>query len=536
MATTDASGSSLLPVVASGLPEEVEVRLIDPSAASKQDEDKGRGAFSLRCFSAGAAVMKELPFVAVQDVSNRHRAWTCSHCFTFLQSLEAQFNWHRKQTEAILGVDEDDDEVAPLPEGVLLRTDVVECWHACGEMYCSERCRDAAYAEHHEALCVGRVDSELHPLVVFKKHAVEHNELFLLAAHVVVRVFNTIRASETAGGLDLGYAQRFMDSFCHRPWLEVITAARQSRKAAAHDHGDDGDDEDEDDDEFSQEMLQQLLDESYTSLAMALFLPPSPFFTEGQGKGPLAELFTPDFYSHLLGLLEMNQNAIRIVSPLQTYATLLHDHLFPSEAQAQETALGELGNGELPSFTDAHTTQNTWERLNAMSELLTLVEQIQGDDDECDDDDEDEDADGGSGHHHAHDKKAKAKHHEDSEEDEGDRKGKGKSKAERGSDSEAETAEEEDDNKPVELFPPFEGFGLFPIAAMMNHSCEPNTQVKFGRNREAVVVALCDIAEGEELTHSYIENDRPLAERQADLLEYNFVCQCVRCLKETTVA
>jgi len=50
------------------------------------------------------------------------------------------------------------------------------------------------------------------------------------------------------------------------------------------------------------------------------------------------------------------------------------------------------------------------------------------------------------------------------------------------------------------------------------------------------VVALRDIAEGEELTHSYIENDRPLAERQADLLEYNFVCQCVRCLKETTVA
>jgi rubrerythrin len=104
MATSDASGSSLLPVVAGGLPEEVEVRLVDPSAAaSKQDEDKGRGAFSLRCFSARAAVMKELPYVAVQDVSNRHRAWTCSHCFTFLQSLEAQFNWHRKQTEAILG-------------------------------------------------------------------------------------------------------------------------------------------------------------------------------------------------------------------------------------------------------------------------------------------------------------------------------------------------------------------------------------------------------------------------------------------------
>jgi hypothetical protein len=78
--------------------------------------------------------------------------------------------------------------------------------------------------------------------------------------------------------LDLGYAQRFLDSFCHRPWLEVITAARQSRKAA--EHHDEGDEDDEDD-EFSPEMLKQLLEESYTSLMMALFLPPSPFFTEG---------------------------------------------------------------------------------------------------------------------------------------------------------------------------------------------------------------------------------------------------------------
>lgn len=59
-------------------------------------------------------------------------------------------------------------------------------------MYCSERCRDEAYAEYHEALCVGRVDSENHPLVVFKKHAIEHNELFMLAAHVIARIFNTI--------------------------------------------------------------------------------------------------------------------------------------------------------------------------------------------------------------------------------------------------------------------------------------------------------------------------------------------------------
>jgi SET domain-containing protein len=75
-----------------------------------------------------------------------------------------------------------------------------------------------------------------------------------------------------------------------------------------------------------------------------------------------------------------------------------------------------------------------------------------------------------------------------------------------------------------------------PVLSVSQHSCEPNTQVKFGRSREAVVVALRDIAAGDELTHSYIENDRPLAERQADLLEYNFVCQCARCLADATTA
>lgn len=44
------------------------------------------------------------------------------------------------------------------------------------------------------------------------------------------------------------------------------------------------------------------------------------------------------------------------------------------------------------------------------------------------------------------------------------------------------------------------------------------------------VIALCDIAQGEELTISYIDETASFSERQKKLQEYyNFVCDCVKC-------
>jgi hypothetical protein len=120
----------------------------------------------------------------------------------------------------------------------------------------------------------------------------------------------------------------------------------------------------------------------------------------------------------------------------------------------------------MPSFSDAHSTQSIWKRLNATSELLARVEEVHNDDgdDECIDDEDD-----GNDHHAHHDTKDKAKHNQEESEDE-DRKGKGKDKVEQpATNNEAESEEEEEaGTDAVELFPPFEGFGLFPIAAMMN--------------------------------------------------------------------
>lgn len=152
----------------------------------------------------------------------------------------------------------------------------------------------------------------------------------------------------TETGMDFDFALRFLNSFCHRPWLDVLTSAREARNATSRDGcASDDDDEDDDEDTTSMEALDQLLQESYTALRLAMFSPPSPFSASGipallhclralltlflaeLGTG-LQNLFTLDYYSKLLGLLEMNQNAICINSPLQTYAVMLHRHLFMS--------------------------------------------------------------------------------------------------------------------------------------------------------------------------------------------------------------
>ena len=54
--------------------------------------------------------------------------------------------------------------------------------------------------------------------------------------------------------------------------------------------------------------------------------------------------------------------------------------------------------------------------------------------------------------------------------------------------------------------------------------------VKFAANNTAQVFALGNINAGDELTHSYIENENSLEERISELRTYGFSCDCPKCL------
>ncbi|CAK4129895.1 unnamed protein product [Aphanomyces euteiches] len=74
------------------------------------------------------------------------------------------------------------------------------------------------------------------------------------------------------------------------------------------------------------------------------------------------------------------------------------------------------------------------------------------------------------------------------------------------------------------------GIGMFPDAALLNHSCAPNCILTFHK-RQLQIRTIRDVSPGEELTISYIELMSSHTTRQEELLaSYFFTCKCSRCL------
>ena len=88
-----------------------------------------------------------------------------------------------------------------------------------------------------------------------------------------------------------------------------------------------------------------------------------------------------------------------------------------------------------------------------------------------------------------------------------------------------------------QIFQPLDGTSLYTHVCTMNHSCDPNVEVIYrtpssGRLR-ATVVALRNLAPGEELFFSYIDTELDREGRQTALKDYGFTCTCKKCAIET---
>lgn len=110
----------------------------------------------------------------------------------------------------------------------------------------------------------------------------------------------------------------------------------------------------------------------------------------------------------------------------------------------------------------------------------------------------------------------------------------------------------------VEVFPPVVAMALPAIAAVVNHSCAPNCTVRFGEEGGAEggdggggggggggasagglgwtpcrILTEQRLLRGEELTISFVDASRPLAERRASLAAvHGFRCECPKCTLE----
>lgn len=79
------------------------------------------------------------------------------------------------------------------------------------------------------------------------------------------------------------------------------------------------------------------------------------------------------------------------------------------------------------------------------------------------------------------------------------------------------------------------GVAVYPIQALLNHSCMCNTNTKdFPVDNKVEISARFDIRQGEELTTSYIKpTQATLARRQFLYHTWNFWCNCSRCADPT---
>lgn len=78
------------------------------------------------------------------------------------------------------------------------------------------------------------------------------------------------------------------------------------------------------------------------------------------------------------------------------------------------------------------------------------------------------------------------------------------------------------------------GAGVYPMGALLNHSCTPNCVLRFnlvpGQDVALQVVAVEPIAAGEELCHSYVDLVLHTSTRRHRLYStYGFTCTCERC-------
>ena len=149
----------------------------------------------------------------LQSLENRGNVLTCGYCMGFLGSVQLQFKYLQRlvsrQDEDLLKSDQDQDkdkdkdkdkdqdkDRSTINEDNILHDrmtlHVVPCKYGCGEFYCSEDCRDIHWERKgHKWLCTGPVredEIETHPLIKFKVHATQTNEIFLMVANLFANI------------------------------------------------------------------------------------------------------------------------------------------------------------------------------------------------------------------------------------------------------------------------------------------------------------------------------------------------------------
>ncbi len=407
--------------------------------------------------------------------------------------------------------------------------DAAQCWF-CKESYCSTSCRQTAWQQYHRQLCpvaYSLSEDTIAPVVMgvmpfgedddanegdsaaaassssaaasgaaaaaeeasgdededeagATPNAVEllhaqaraENEVFFMAAKVIAHILSTWRTN----GHDMVAATSPYRALIRQPWWEVVLATMSP--------------EEQQEEGWTPAEVELAIKQTCTDtlcIMKAIFVEQAPKDLPLPSQQDLDALFDLTWYASLIGGFELNVMAVKIMNPVKSYAAILD-----GEIDGPEELTAEARAAAVKAFQPLKELMATAKEQRG---ALRKSHAAHDDDTEGEDDDEDDDED------------------EESEDEE--------------EDSDDEDSDDEDD------FPWASGMAVMPIASTMDHSCTPNVAVEYPFfTRRAGIMAQRDIAAGEPIFMSYIENEQPLPGRRRALAHYGFQCRCPACESE----
>ncbi len=191
------------------------------------------GVKANHCFETGEIVYREAPLHFLQTLPNRRVTLICGYCSKFLGSVGVQLKYLQKQINREELTTNTADALAKIENHYQHLTDIFPCSGKCGELYCSEYCRDSHWdCKGHKLLCTGHIpddDAEDHPLFQFKMYAVSTNEIFLMVADIFAEVCDNceveMAAAKPVDEVAKCYLKRY-ENFVRKRWWDAVQAPR----------------------------------------------------------------------------------------------------------------------------------------------------------------------------------------------------------------------------------------------------------------------------------------------------------------------
>lgn len=274
----------------------------------------GDGVCASRPYAVGDVVYSEKPLCFLQALPNANDVLVCGECQCFLGGFDAQVGVLSKAVTR-QGLASAAEEVVVTDIADPLST-IHQCRERCGELYCSVACRDRHW-HRHRLLCTGAITEEeaaASPLIRFKVHACETNEIFLLVADVFAKICSDVEAAAgmgagAAAGETVEAALAPYSRFVRNIWWDCVVDAGTTTVATTTTTSS-GSSED------LSAVLKRLVEESWALLREALNL---------DGRG-LAGVLSAEYFARTIGMFEQNNIGVRCSHPLAAAVAGLQPH------------------------------------------------------------------------------------------------------------------------------------------------------------------------------------------------------------------